>query len=186
MRVREGQNLGALTILIASLAVYGGALFHGQQPITELSLPWGNQGPGMMAAEVTGTHDADGIYFFPQGIDIEHILKVIDVEGKIDAEDCAITDGSAIAISVAGGALTVKDMPAMRRLALGLPIDLNRASAEDLSLVPGIGEKMAIQIVQRRQTMGKYTALSDLTAVPGIKGKKLSSVKRFLTVGSTF
>ena len=67
MRVCEGQNLGALTILIASLAFYGGALLHEQQSITELSLPWGNQGPGMMAAEVTGSRDADGIYFLPEG-----------------------------------------------------------------------------------------------------------------------
>ena len=55
----------------------------------------------------------------------------------------------------AGGVLTIGDMPAVRRLALGLPIDLNRASAEDLSLVPGIGERMAIEIVQRRQTDGE-------------------------------
>lgn len=186
MRVREGQNLGALTILIASLAVYWGMLLCGHQVSIALSLPWGNQGPGMMAAEVTGSRDADGIYFLPKGTDIANILKVIDVEGRIDAEDFAITDGSAIVICAAGGVLTIKDLPAIRRLALGLPIDLNRASAADLSLVPGIGEKTALEIVQRRQAMGKFATLSDLTTVPGLKERKLNGVKRYLTVGSIF
>jgi competence protein ComEA len=186
MRVREAQNLGALTLLVASLAVYGGALIRGQQPITELSLPWGNQEPGMIAVEVTGTRDADGIFFFPEGTDVANILKGVGVEGKIDTEVRAISDRTAIVLYPAGGAVRIKDMPAVRRIALGLPIDLNRASAEDLSLVPGIGEKMAVQIVQRRQAMGKFTALSDLTTIPGIKEKKLSGVKRYLTIGSTF
>lgn len=185
MRVFEGQNLGALTILIVSLAVYGGSLFHDQQSLPELSLPWGNQGPGMMAIEVTGSRDADGIYFLPEGMDIANILKIIDVEGKIDAAGFAMSDGANIAISAAEGVLTISDMPAIRRLALGLPIDLNRASTEDLSLVPGIGERMAIEIVQRRQMVGKFTVLSDLTTVPGIKEKKLNNLKKYLTIGST-
>jgi competence protein ComEA len=184
VRICDGQKLGALTILIVSLAVYGEALLHDQQSLPELSLPWGNQGPGMMAAEVTNSRDADGIYFLPVGTDIANILKIIDVKGTIDAAGFAIP-GDAIAISLAGGALTISAMSAIRRLALGLPIDLNRASAEDLSLVPGIGERMAIEIFQRRQAVGKFSVLSDLTTVPGIKEKKLNGLKKYLTIGST-
>src|SRR5512133_1657774 len=121
MLVREAQNLGALTLLVASLAVYGGALIRGQQPITELSLPWGNQEPGMIAVEVTGTRDADGIFFFPEGTDVANILKGVGVEGKIDAEGREISDRTAIVLYPAGGAVRIKDMPAIRRIALGLP-----------------------------------------------------------------
>jgi competence protein ComEA len=185
MRICEGQKLGALTILIVSLAVYSRALLYDQQSPPELSLPWGNQEPGMMAAEVTGSRDADGIYFLPEGMDIANIVKIINVDGRIDTAGFAISDGAAIAISLAGGALAISDMPAIRRLALGVLIDLNRASAEDLSRVPGIGERMAIEIVQRRQTVGKFKVLSDLTTVPGIKEKKLNGLKKYLTIGST-
>jgi hypothetical protein len=167
-----------------SLAAYGWTLLHEQQSLPELSLPWSKQGPEMMATEVNGSRDADGIYFLPNGSDIANILKIIDVEGKIDAADFAISNGAAIAISAAGGALTISDMPAIRLIALGLPIDLNRASAEDLSLVPGIGDRMAIEIVQRRKMIGKFTILSDLTTVPGIKEKKLNVLKKYLTIGS--
>ncbi len=185
MRVWEGQNLGALTILIASLAVYGGALYHDQRSFSELSLPWGDQGSGMITAEVTGGRDIDGIYFLRKKTDIANIIKTLDIEGRIDDAGFAISDGAAISISLAGGEVKISDMPAIRRLALGLPVDLNRASVEELSLIPGIGERMAIEIVQRRRKIGKFTVLSDLTSVPGIKEKKLNSLRKYLTIGST-
>jgi hypothetical protein len=186
MQVLEGQRLGALTILIASLGVYGGDLLCRQRPIEELSLPWVNQGPGTMAAEVTGSRAADGIYFLPQGTVIARIPRIIGVEGRIDDAFFVLPGGSAISITSLGGVLTIGDMPAMRRLALGVPIDVNHASVEDLSLVPGIGERMAIEIIRRRQAVGKFEVLSDLTDVPGIKDRKLNGVKKFLTVESTF
>ena len=77
MRVREAQNLGALMILVASLVVYGGSLLIDRYPLPETSLPWGNQGPGMIAAEVTGSKGADGVYFLPESMTIATILKVI-------------------------------------------------------------------------------------------------------------
>lgn len=185
MRVCEGQNLGALTTLILSLAIYWMALLNDHQLLPDKSLPWGNQEPGMIAVSVTGSRDADGIYFLPEGTDILNILKIIDVAGKIDAADFAKPGGTAIAISLAGGTVTISDMPAVRQLALGLPIDLNRAAAEDLALIPGIGERMALEIVQRRQKTGKFAVLSDLTTVPGIKEKKFNGLKKYLTIGST-
>jgi len=185
MRVCEGQDLGIVTALIISLAVYGWALLHDRQPRQELPLPWGNQGPGMIAAEVTDSRDGDGVYFFPKGTDPQSILNIIDGEAAIDAAGAVMPDGAAIAISLAGGTLRISGMPAIRRLALGLPIDLNQASADDLALVPGIGERMAVEIVQRRRMAGKFSEVSDLTAVPGIKEKKLNALKKYLTVGST-
>jgi len=63
-----------------------------------------------------------------------------------------------------------------------MPIDLNHASAEELSQVPGIGEKLAIQIVQLRQLRRQFESVSDLMAVQGIKEKKLNNLKKYLTV----
>lgn len=185
MRVCDGQNLGALSIMIVSLAIYGGALLHDRKASTELSLPWGKQGPGVMATEVVGSGDADGIYFFPEGMSIANILKVVNIKGANDATAFSAVGRAAITVSREGEAVTISDMPALRRLALGLPVDVNRASVEDLSLIPGVGEKMAAEIVRRRQMVGRFTMLSDLTDVPGIKGKKLNALKKHLEIGST-
>jgi hypothetical protein len=185
MHVSGGYNRGSLAILLISLAVYGGGLLNKQHLLPELSLPWGNQGPGMTTVAVSGTRDADGIYFLPEGTDTETLLKIIRLNRNREISEFRICDGAAIAISVAGGVVKIGDMPAIKRLALGLPIDLNSATAEDLSLIPGIGERMAGDIVQRRLTVGNFTVLSDLTAISGIKEKKLIGLKKYLMIGST-
>jgi predicted DNA-binding helix-hairpin-helix protein len=93
-------------------------------------------------------------------------------------------DYDAAAISFEGGVLKVGDMRATTRLALGVPIDLNSASTEEISLVPGIGQNLGARIFQFKLSRGKIKSLSELTAVPGIKEKKLNSLRRYVTVGT--
>jgi competence protein ComEA len=182
MHVRESQNLGALMILVASLVVYGGSLLYDRYPLPETSLPWGNQSPGMIAAEVSGVRGADGVYFLPERMAIATILKVVGMEGTIEPADESLTADTGYTIRTEDGMLKISAMPTVRRLALGMPIDLNHASAEKLSQVPGIGEKLAVQIVQLRQLRRQFESVSDLMAVRGIKEKKLNNLKKHLIV----
>lgn len=185
MRVSEGQRLGALTVLIASLFVYVGASIHDRYPFTALSLPWGDQETGMIAVEVTGRRDADGIYFLPKATAVTQIYKITDHDVKGESSGFAEqgrSAGSALSVSAAGGTLEIMDMPAVSKLALGLPIDLNRVTEEELALVPGIGESLADQIVRLRQRREKFAGLEELTAVPGIKERKLRILEKYLSV----
>ena len=182
MRVCEAQTFGALMTLVVSLAFYGGSLINNLHLRPETSLPWGNQGPGMMTVEVTGSNAADGIYFLPEGTPREDILKAIGLAGKIESADEFFANGTGYTIFAGGGVSKISDMPAVKRLALGLPIDLNRASVEELSQVPGIGESLAAQIVELRQIRGKFESVSDLTSIRGIKKIKLNTLKKNLTV----
>jgi competence protein ComEA len=184
MRVCEAQSVGALTILVASAIIYWSSFLNDRYPLSEASPPWGNQGPGMIAAEVTGSTGADGIYFLPERTTITEILKMISADRKIETAREQFSDGINYTISIDGGVLKIGVMPAVRLLALGLPIDLNRASVEELSQVPGIGERLAAQIVELRQAQGMFESMSDLTAVRGIKEKKLNILKKYLTVRS--
>ncbi len=74
-------------------------------------------------------------------------------------------------------------MAADKRLALGIPIDLNRSSLEDLVLVPGIGEKTAEKIVEERRLNGTFGKLEELMRVKGIKEKRLERLRRYLCIG---
>lgn len=56
-------------------------------------------------------------------------------------------------------------------LALGLPIDVNRASAGDLEALPGVGPKVAQAIVDDRREHGPYCAVAELNRVKGIGEK---------------
>jgi competence protein ComEA len=190
MLVSEGQKLGALTVLMISLFYYLFSLLHARQPVPESPLPWGRQESESVAIEVRGSR-AEGIYFLPKGTAFDSISKVaggdILPQGvpanreSLRSPERGISDGALLVISPAGE-MTIGEMSAAGRLALGLRIDLNRASEGDLSLVPGIGDRMAAQIMQLRLEKGAFRDLSDLLAVPGIKEKKLNSLKDYLMV----
>lgn len=62
------------------------------------------------------------------------------------------------------------------------PVDVNKADVHCLTLVHGIGEKMADRIVQYREANGDFKSLEDLVAVKGISDKKLNKWKDELTV----
>jgi competence ComEA-like helix-hairpin-helix protein len=187
MRIFEGQALGALTLLTVSITVYGISLFSARQPVWESPIPWGFQGPGLVAIEIAGDSGKEGIYFLPEGTTIKKVGEITMIPGTDDGgriEDARIFDGLVLMTS-GQGEMRIGKMAAAWKLALGLPVDLNHASERDLSLIPGIGEKMAYQIIQLRKQKGSFRHISDLTAVPGIKEKKLNGLKEYLIAGQT-
>ncbi len=65
---------------------------------------------------------------------------------------------------------------------LGRPIPLNRATAEDLDRLPGIGPGTAKRIVEHRQARGSFSSLGQLMEVKGIKDKTFEKLKGYLTL----
>jgi competence ComEA-like helix-hairpin-helix protein len=188
MQTREGQRLGALVVLVASLVLYGGQHLSNQCTVREAPLPWGNQGPRMVAVEIVGDGAGEGIYFFQGKRTLKEHLKIAGMEEKfdlVDIPDVVAPEGSAISISAEGGGLKIRELAASKRLALNLAVDVNDVSEEELLLIPGIGIKLAARIVQLRRERGGFEDISDLTAVEGIKGKKLNDLRKYLTVKKT-
>lgn len=92
-----------------------------------------------------------------------------------------IFEGDAITL-LPDGTLRISRMPAERLTALGLRIDLNLATAEDLASLPGIGPVAASRIVAWRAARGPLRAVEDLRRVPGIGPKTLDRVRPLVTV----
>ena len=61
-------------------------------------------------------------------------------------------------------------------------LDLNRASAEELEGLPGIGPKTAERIVVDRAKRGRFRTVKDLGRVKGIGPKTLARLAPHLTV----
>jgi DNA uptake protein ComE-like DNA-binding protein len=61
------------------------------------------------------------------------------------------------------------------------PIDLNRATKEELDAVEGL-EGHGHEIVRYREERGRFTALRQLDEVPGLAGKTGSDTLRRLKV----
>lgn len=62
------------------------------------------------------------------------------------------------------------------------PLNLNAASLEELTRLPGIGPVLAQRIVDYRQVYGDFSALEELKEVAGIGEKKFRELEDYLTV----
>ena len=62
------------------------------------------------------------------------------------------------------------------------PINLNKASVEELIQLPHIGRKRAMSIVEYRKTHGGFKTTSELMRIPGIGQKILRDIEDLVTV----
>jgi len=92
-------------------------------------------------------------------------------------------------VGAAGGAAEGADL---NRLELNIPgtsevdlsqkVDINRAEAWLLQVLPGIGETTAQAIVDYRRKNGLFNSIEYLTNVPGIGQATLEKIKDLITV----
>ena len=62
-------------------------------------------------------------------------------------------------------------------------IDINKATANDLQKLPGIGPSLAKQIVAYRAKHGPFRRVEDLMAIRGIGFKKWKQIEPYVRVG---
>lgn len=63
------------------------------------------------------------------------------------------------------------------------PIDLNRATAEELETLPGIGASKAAAILEARDAKGGFASLDDLETVRGIGPALMAKLRPLVVVG---
>jgi competence protein ComEA len=62
------------------------------------------------------------------------------------------------------------------------PVNINKASINELVQLPNIGEKLAIAIIEYRKTYGGFKTTSELMRVPGIGPKIVWDIEDLVTV----
>jgi len=62
-------------------------------------------------------------------------------------------------------------------------VNLNTASIEQLTTLPGVGPKLAARIVEYRQKSGTFRSTQELMNVQGIGEKNFAKIETFLSVG---
>ncbi|MGA3167987.1 MAG: helix-hairpin-helix domain-containing protein [Terriglobia bacterium] len=62
-------------------------------------------------------------------------------------------------------------------------VDINQAPAEDLEKLPGIGPKLAQQIIAYRTKHGPFHRIEDLLIIKGIGSKKWQALRPCVCVG---
>jgi competence ComEA-like helix-hairpin-helix protein len=73
--------------------------------------------------------------------------------------------------------------PARARSAASL-VDINRATAEELQTLPGVGPVIAVRIVEYRREHGRFATFEDLEEVAGIGAKLRERIEAAARLGS--
>jgi competence protein ComEA len=63
-------------------------------------------------------------------------------------------------------------------------LDLNRATANELEALPGIGAVLAQRVIAFRESAGRFRTIDDLRAVKGIGARKFDRLKALVTVSN--
>ncbi|SEM31449.1 competence protein ComEA [Syntrophus gentianae] len=188
-RQMHGAVLVALSALIIA-AIFG---FHRERFYSVSEIPFGYSCEDCIAVEIDGNIKEKGIYFFRKGWRLSHLLTFLhfnwtslkSASSNTDPSSLLLYDGIKIIVKQRQNErplIEIGGMAASTRLALNRPLDLNRVSLEDLILVPGIGEKTALKILEARNKEGKFRQLEDLMKIKGIKEKRLEKLRPYLYV----
>jgi len=81
-----------------------------------------------------------------------------------------------------GEAANLPAMPAARTSPAAAPLELNRATREELERLPFLGPYMADQIVTWRERHGPFSSVDSLVRVPGVGPATLRRVRHLLRV----
>lgn len=71
---------------------------------------------------------------------------------------------------------------AQKREAPAAKVNINTATAAQLSELPGVGEKLAARIVEHRQKQGPFKSTQELMNVKGIGEKNFQKLQPYLSV----
>lgn len=153
-----------------------------------------SRGDAGIIVKITVSPRRSGIYCLPKGANRQDLLRAAGY-GKLDVSAIPTTtleqklhSGESILVEISkkdGRALVVQStsMDNAECLALGLPIDINMASLEDLILLQGIGEKTAQAIIEYRQKKGSLQKIEELREIQGIGAKRLAILHKQVFVG---
>ena len=188
MKPGREHVLGSFTLLaITALLIFLTLPSRSLRDPGVREIPFAIERPGTVAVEIAGESGRNGIYFIPKGTPVPVLLDMAGITAADETGEAkrfgAIRSATTINLLPMFSRISVETMAAEKRLALGIAIDINRASLEELMLVPGIGEKTADRIVEDRRLNGTFRKLDELTRIKGIKEKRLEKFRRYLCIG---
>lgn len=182
------QAVGLVVVVLITGAVFllkrG---FPSANPPCDVAISHGDSRSGPIVVKLTGAARQNGIYFLREKETLAGFLKIAGVMVREQADpellETTLRAGQTISLN-SGDRIVIGEMEAAERLALDLPIDLNRATLEELTMVSGIGERTAEKILSFRNDTGPFRTVEDLQKIPGIKEKKLSRLRKYFYVGN--
>lgn len=152
------------------------------------SPPLGEPTADALVVHVAGEVVAPGLYELPGNARVADALAAAggpQADAVLDALNLArpLRDGEQLVVP--GPGQRAAGAPATAAAGGELPdgrLDLNRASAEELEALPGLGPVLAARIVEYRDEHGGFTDVGELRQVPGIGERKFQQLAELVAV----
>lgn len=145
-------------------------------------------GPPQIGVDVVGAVQHPDLYYLPDGA---RVADAVNIAGGFapDADRDAINlaarlkDEQKLRVPRVGESQTVaRDMEPTVAMTVGGLVDLNRADAAALEVLPGIGPTIAGRIIEYRTAHGLFRSVDQLDEVSGIGAETLAELRHLVTV----
>ncbi len=139
----------------------------------------------MVAPDTIGAMDEIAIIAHNEKINIPPKDAPLSDTLAPKAHDANLPDGDLVSISNVDTNLVNVATPlsARKLFILGLPFDINTATAQDLAMISGIGEKISGWIIDYRDVHGPFFNIDDLKKVKGIGEYRASLIGKHVKFG---
>lgn len=182
MNVTSRQIRGLVYIVLASVIILG--IQRIGSSVSKGAIPLHNEiNANEIIVELAGETFSPGIYFMPLGATLQDLTTAADIQHIANRDSLQNLLEKEKLYHYENGLLEKKGIiQPGKRLLLGLTLDINQATREDLMLIPQIGDKTAEQIIRLRQERGGLKKLEELKEIKGIKEKRFNSLKKYFHV----
>lgn len=175
--------LGGIGAVVA-IVVLGGLWFGGGPAATaapeapvEVAHNQGTPSPNDVTVYVSGAVVRPGLVVVASGARVADVVSAAG--GALRSADlarlnlaAAVRDAEHVHVPLVAGISGTSDVDAH-----DTGVDLNRADATQLEVLPGVGPVLAQRIVAYREENGPYATIEDLLDVPGIGEAKLAQLR---------
>ena len=141
----------------------------------------------LITVDVKGAVKSPGIYDLPVGSRInDAVQKAGGLTDNADSKSInlaqRISDEALVYVPTKEEATSQEAHSNASNTKENKKVNLNKASLEELKQVKGLGGKRAQDIIDHRETNGKFKSVDDLKKVSGIGAKTVEKLKEYVTV----
>jgi competence protein ComEA len=181
-RLTRWLAAGAVTLVMGAVAFVG---WRSSAPPAELTLPRATPAVSTATSSLAATAHAagavtrPGVYKLPPGARVTDLLDAAGgpaAVADLDQLNLAAPVGDGERIYVPRRGESPPPVAGGGQVATG-PVDLNRATAEELDALPGVGPATATAIIAHRTKTGRFRTVDDLLEVRGIGEAKLADLR---------
>ena len=141
----------------------------------------------LITVDVKGAVKSPGIYDLPVGSRInDAVQKAGGLTDNADSKSInlaqRISDEALVYVPTKEEATNQEAHSSASNTKENKKVNLNKASLEELKQVKGLGAKRAQDIIDHRESNGKFKSVDELKKVSGIGAKTIEKLKEYVTV----